>query len=167
MKQVQYSQERDFVKNANIFHVVEYLYDHRLQPKNEICFIQRVLEFVSRRSNRDYNTLEYQTLLFYISKYGLCSKTQALLLRFVGIYGDELIRKEACFQDIVNTLIREFACRKNFCDEGLVLLERLQHLGFVPKSLCVCSSEEQERFNRKYIREYVGYIRFIGLCLVD
>ena len=76
-----YSQEREFIKCAVFSRVAEYLFDNRLQQENEVCFIYRVLSEISDLdTEKAANSLEYQTLLFYISKYGVSPETERLMI---------------------------------------------------------------------------------------
>lgn len=167
MRQEKYSLEEDFVKNADIFRVVEHLYDHSLQQKNEVLFIRRVLKRMAQETDKPENTLEYQTLLFYISKYGFFPETELLMLRSVSADRSENSETLSLFPELVCGLIGEYARRRDFCEEGQALAEELQRTGRVPYPVPEYSDEKKVYFNRRYIREYTGYIRFIGICVID
>ncbi len=162
-----YSFEEDFVENADIFRVVEYLYDHSLQQKNEVLFICRVLKRMALETGRSENTLEYQTLLFYISKYGFFSETELLMLRSVSADQAEDTETLSRFPELVCGLIGEYARRRDFCEEGQALAEELLRTGRVSVPVPEYSDEKKVYFNRRYIREYTGYIRFMGICVLD
>lgn len=164
-----YSQIRDFIKNGDFSRVAEYLYDHRLQQENEICLLYRVLGEVSRQgTDKALNSLEYQTLLFYISKYGFCPETEKLIFQSAttGASSDDTANL-GLFREALCGLIPEYVRRRDISGPNNVLLAELQGSPGFDSPLPEYSAEDKMWFNRKYIREYTGFIRFMGICVID
>lgn len=164
-----YSREGDFIQDAKFSQVAEYLYDHRLRQENEVPFIHRVLREMSMQdNNKVLNSLEYQTLLFYISKYGLSPETEKLILQsaLAGASVEETVNL-GLFRELLCGLIPEYVRRRDICGQNAALLAELMRSPGFDSPLPEFSAEDKMRYNRKYIREYTGFIRFMGICVID
>lgn len=164
-----YSREGDFIKNAVFSRVAEHLYDYRLRQENEVLFIHRVLRAMSAQEHdKALSCLEYQTLLFYMSKYGFCPETEKLVLQsaIAGASDSETVDL-GLFQELLCGLIPEYVRRRDVCGQNSALLAEFQRSPGLKSPLPEYSAEDKTRFNRKYIREYTGFIRFMGICMID
>lgn len=165
-----YLHEGDFIQNAVFPLVAEYLYDYRLRQENEVLFLLRVLREMSLYPEDEaLGILEYRTLLFYISKYGFYPETEKRVFQsaITAAAADNETVNLGLFQKLLCGLIPEYVRRRDVCGQNSALLAELERSPDFKSPLPECSAEDKAHFNRKYIHEYTGFIRFMGICVID
>lgn len=162
-----FANEECFVKDAEFLKLAEYLFDYRFkEEKNELLFVLRVAKALSVLEKKKADTsLELKTLLFYMSKYGLCEKVQVCLCNLLKNIADDETEVLVNYPELVKEFIVAYACRQDFCEQARPLVEELTRTGVltldVPKEILA----DQPKFRRKNINEFIGYLRFIGVVL--
>ncbi|MBE6459015.1 MAG: hypothetical protein E7010_04320 [Alphaproteobacteria bacterium] len=160
-----YSQEREFIKCAVFSRVAEYLFDNRLQQENEVCFIYRVLSEISDLDTEKVaNSLEYQTLLFYISKYGVSPETERLMI--VATSSSEITELSKYREQLCN-LFSDYVQRRDIAEQNIDLWAELQSSQVLGDRLPDCSAEDKNLFNIRFMRKYAKFVRFMGVYIID
>ena len=159
------AREKDFIANGKFSQVVEYLYEHRPSSLSENALISRVLRcMLSARDKQPEFSLEYETLLFYISKYGFYEENELLMLQ--SLLPDQNTDWSG-FPEELKHLVSAYIRRQELSEKGQSLLETLRRTGRFNEPVLAFSSEERKYFNGKYIHQYVKCIRFVGICLLE
>lgn len=162
-----FANEECFVKDAEFLKIAEYLFDYRLKKKeNEVLLLSRIAQFMSllEKSKADVS-LESRTLLFYMSKYGLCEKAQVCLCHVLKNIADDEIAELAKYPELVKEFIVAYACRQDFCEQARPLIEELTRTGVLTISVPEEILADRAKFRRKDISQFIGYLRFIGVML--
>ena len=160
-----YSQEREFIKCAVFSRVAEYLFDNRLQQENEVCFIYRVLSEISDLdTEKAANSLEYQTLLFYISKYGFSPETEQLMIVTVSQQESTALSR---FREQLCNLFSDYVQRRDIAEQNRNLWAELQSSQVLGDRLPDCSAEDKNLFNIRFMRKYAKFVRFMGVYIID